>query len=110
MLLVRIQLQLSFFFAFLHTVSVNISVNKLFLQLFDHIAACLAQFAHDVGLRGEKLPLGFTFSFPCSQQGLTSGRLINWTKGFKCSGVEGRDVVRLLQDAVHRRQVCNNLV
>jgi len=43
------------------------------------------------------LPLGFTFSFPCSQEGLTKARLATWTKGFKCSGVEGEDVVRLLQ-------------
>jgi hexokinase len=45
----------------------------------------------------EKLPLGFTFSFPCSQEGLTKARLTTWTKGFKCAGVEGEDVVRLLK-------------
>lgn len=56
-------------------------------------------------LVGEKLPLGFTFSFPCVQDGLTSGRLITWTKGFKCSGVEGKDVVQLLSEAVARRNV-----
>ncbi|KAA8578960.1 hypothetical protein FQN60_016772, partial [Etheostoma spectabile] len=31
--------------------------------------------------------------------------LIRWTKGFNCSGVEGKDVVKLLRDAVHRRGV-----
>lgn len=31
--------------------------------------------------------------------------LIRWTKGFKCSGVEGEDVVQLLKEAVHRRGV-----
>ena len=31
------------------------------------------------------------------------GRLTNWTKGFKCSGVEGRDVVQLLREALDRR-------
>lgn len=45
----------------------------------------------------EKLPLGFTFSFPCSQEGLTKARLTTWTKGFKCAGVEGEDVVSLLK-------------
>ena len=31
------------------------------------------------------------------------GRLTSWTKGFKCSGVEGRDVVHLLREALDRR-------
>ena len=31
------------------------------------------------------------------------GRLTSWTKGFKCSGVEGRDVVLLLREALERR-------
>ncbi|CAF4916154.1 unnamed protein product, partial [Rotaria socialis] len=25
-------------------------------------------------------PIGFTFSFPCSQEGLASARLTSWTK------------------------------
>uniref|UniRef100_A0A8D1FFH0 hexokinase n=1 Tax=Sus scrofa TaxID=9823 RepID=A0A8D1FFH0_PIG len=29
--------------------------------------------------------------------------LISWTKGFKCSGVEGQDVVQLLRDAIQRQ-------
>jgi len=52
-----------------------------------------------------RIPLGFTFSFPCKQEGLTSARLVNWTKGFKCSGVEGEDVVQLLKDAIDKRNV-----
>lgn len=31
--------------------------------------------------------------------------LIHWTKGFNCSGVEGKDVVQLLKEAIHRRGV-----
>ena len=42
-------------------------------------------------------------SFPCKQEGLAVGRLTNWTKGFKCSGVEGEDVVSLLKQALQRR-------
>ena len=42
-------------------------------------------------------------SFPCKQEGLAVGKLTNWTKGFKCSGVEGEDVVTLLKQALHRR-------
>lgn len=33
------------------------------------------------------------------------GILVNWTKGFKASGCEGEDVVGLLKDAIHRREV-----
>lgn len=54
----------------------------------------------------EKLPLGFTFSFPLEQVGLTKGYLKTWTKGFDCSGVVGKDVVQQLEDAIRRRGVC----
>lgn len=63
---------------------------------------------HD--LAGQKLPLGFTFSFPCKQEGLDVGRLITWTKGFDCEGVEGEDVVRLLHEAIERRDVSHSLL
>ncbi|CAH0552933.1 unnamed protein product [Brassicogethes aeneus] len=72
-------------------------------QLFDHIAECLATFCKEEGLEGEVLPLGFTFSFPLVQKGLTVGVLERWTKGFKCSGVVGNDVVQLLEQAISRR-------
>lgn len=36
------------------------------------------------------------------QKGLTSALLVQWTKGFNCSGVQGRDVVQLLREAVKR--------
>ncbi|PIC53021.1 hypothetical protein B9Z55_000289 [Caenorhabditis nigoni] len=73
--------------------------------LFDHIADCMAKFMEENNLKdATKLPLGFTFSFPCEQDGLTRGKLVTWTKGFKASGVEGADVVTLLRDACHRRK------
>ena len=71
--------------------------------LFDHIADCLATFLQARGLKHQTLPLGFTFSFPLVQQGLAVGRLAQWTKGFQCSSVEGRDVVQLLRQAIKRR-------
>ena len=71
--------------------------------LFDHIAECLANFIKDRKLDTQVLPLGFTFSFPCRQKGLAVGELISWTKGFTCSGVEGEDVVALLQKAIAKR-------
>ncbi|XP_017780515.1 PREDICTED: hexokinase type 2 isoform X1 [Nicrophorus vespilloides] len=72
-------------------------------QLFDHIADCLAKFMKEEKVQKEKLPLGFTFSFPLQQLGLTRGMLERWTKGFNCSGVIGQDVVQLLKDAIARR-------
>ena len=39
-------------------------------ELFDHIAKCLSDFVFDRELQDEVLPLGFTFSFPCEQEGL----------------------------------------
>lgn len=56
-------------------------------------------------VQNETLPLGFTFSFPCEQIGLTKGLLIKWTKGFNCEGVVGGNVVELLEDAIRRRNV-----
>ncbi|KAK9303723.1 hypothetical protein QLX08_004717 [Tetragonisca angustula] len=72
-------------------------------QLFDHIAQCLALFVKDLNLQDQVLPLGFTFSFPLDQQGLTRGYLVRWTKGFNCSGVIDEDVVGLLEQAIERR-------
>jgi len=72
-------------------------------SLFDYIADCLANFVASRGLADMTLPLGFTFSFPCRQKGLAKGDLIAWTKGFKCAGVEGQDVVALLQKAIRKR-------
>ena len=74
--------------------------------LFDHIACCLDDFVKrrpHIGHRA--LPLGFTFSFPVDQKSLISGLLIRWTKGFTADGVEGHDVVRLLKEALQRKQV-----
>jgi len=75
------------------------------LQLFDHIASCIAEFLYELGLSDEHFTLGFTFSFPCRQLSLASATLVKWTKGFKCSGVENEDVVALLHQAIRRRQV-----
>ena len=71
--------------------------------MFDHISDCLADFVTDREIQDEQLPLGFTFSFPCEQEGLARARLVKWTKGFNCAGVEGEDVVQLLREAIARR-------
>ncbi|KHJ96589.1 Hexokinase [Oesophagostomum dentatum] len=78
--------------------------DSIALQLFDHIAHCIALFTEEqFGKEKKKLPLGFTFSFPCRIDHLTKGILIHWSKGFKASGVEGKDVVKLLRKACKKR-------
>ncbi|XP_059057217.1 hexokinase type 2 [Achroia grisella] len=73
------------------------------IALFDHIAECLANFMKEHEVYEERLALGFTFSFPLKQTGLTKGVLQRWTKGFSCSGVVNEDVVQALKDAISRR-------
>lgn len=79
-------------------------------ELFDHIAFCLAEFVREQKVQDEVLPLGFTFSFPCQQNGLTKGLLIKWTKGFNCSDVVNKNVVELLEDAIRKRNDIKILV
>ncbi|RUS81302.1 hypothetical protein EGW08_010944, partial [Elysia chlorotica] len=78
-------------------------------QLFDHIADCIFKFMCDHDLHDRTLPLGFTFSFPCRQVGLDKAILTTWTKGFKCDGVEGHDIVGLLHQAIQRRGDMKNV-
>ncbi|KAF6081402.1 hexokinase 3 [Phyllostomus discolor] len=72
-------------------------------QLFDFAARCLSEFLDAFPVGNRRLQLGFSFSFPCHQTGLDRSILISWTKGFRCSGVEGQDVVQLLRDAIKRQ-------
>ncbi|XP_041603625.1 hexokinase-3 isoform X2 [Vulpes lagopus] len=105
-------------------------------QLFDFAAHCLSEFLDALPVGKQGLQLGFSFSFPCHQTGLDRVRqsghgdsgwscssmksiegvtqlfcpqstLISWTKGFRCSGVEGHDVVQLLRDAIKRHGAYN---
>ncbi|XP_019954385.1 hexokinase-1 [Paralichthys olivaceus] len=72
-------------------------------RLFDHVAECLGDFMEKHNIKDKKLPVGFTFSFPCQQTKLDEGYLITWTKRFKAGGVEGMDVVKLLNKAIKKR-------
>ncbi|KAM9695730.1 hexokinase-3 [Trichechus inunguis] len=72
-------------------------------QLFDFAACCLTKFLGALPVSNQCLPLGFSFSFPCHQTGLDRSILISWTEGFRCSDVEGQDVVQLLRDAIERQ-------
>jgi hexokinase len=75
-------------------------------ELFGFIASNLANFvAKEKPGRfqletGKKREIGFTFSFPVNQTSIVSGTVIKWTKGFKVSGMEGKNVVACLNEAM----------
>uniref|UniRef100_A0A672F8A9 Phosphotransferase n=1 Tax=Salarias fasciatus TaxID=181472 RepID=A0A672F8A9_SALFA len=50
----------------------------------------------------KKHPLAFTFSFPCEQPTLDQGFLLEWTKDFSVRGLQGKDVVDSLRQAIKR--------
>jgi len=74
-------------------------------ELWDYIADCLQQFIefHHEGEKLDQLPLGFTFSYPATQDYIDHGVLQRWTKGFDISGVEGQDVVPPFEAALAER-------
>ena len=76
-------------------------------ELWGYIADCLQQFIeyHHEGEKLDKLPLGFTFSYPASQEYINHGVLQRWTKGFDIEGVEGSDVVPPFEKALEERGV-----
>ncbi|NWI97254.1 HXK3 protein, partial [Pitta sordida] len=73
--------------------------------LFDFMAQCLSKFLADTSSIQERLPLGFVFPFSCHKTKLDKAVLISWSKGFSCSGVEGKDVVQLLQEAIYKQEL-----
>lgn len=76
--------------------------------LFGFIADCIGSFLekhNEPKKRSEPLHMGFTFSFPVQQTGIASGKLLHWTKGFDCKDAVGRDVVQLLQEQLHEREI-----
>eukprot|EP00090_Calanus_glacialis_P047320 TRINITY_DN9760_c0_g1_i2.p1 TRINITY_DN9760_c0_g1~~TRINITY_DN9760_c0_g1_i2.p1 ORF type:complete len:526 (+),score=148.61 TRINITY_DN9760_c0_g1_i2:48-1625(+) len=76
-------------------------------DLFNFMADKLKEFMVEHQLMGERYNLGFTFSFPTIQHSLASADLATWTKGFVCAGVEGEDVVKLLEKAIKRHPEIN---
>lgn len=76
-------------------------------DLWNFIAECLKKFVDEEFPEGcdHKLPLGFTFSYPASQDRINEGVLQRWTKGFDIDGVEGHDVVPMLQVAIEKQKV-----
>ncbi|KAK6460052.1 hexokinase [Scheffersomyces coipomensis] len=76
-------------------------------ELWDFIAECLKKFVDEEFPEGVEspLPLGFTFSYPASQNSINEGVLQRWTKGFDIPGVEGHDVVPQLQESIEKFKV-----
>ncbi|KAL8283309.1 hypothetical protein RQP46_005719 [Phenoliferia psychrophenolica] len=81
-------------------------------ELFDFCAECLGRFIIDhygdddgqVDLE-EPIPLGFTFSYPCIQEGINHGVLLRWTKGFGAPNVEGHDVAAMFSKSLEKFSV-----
>jgi len=76
-------------------------------ELWEYIADCLQQFVetHHNGQKLDELHLGFTFSFPATQDYIDHGVLQRWTKGFDIAGVEGENVVPMFEAAIAKRGV-----
>lgn len=74
-------------------------------ELWGYVADCLQQFVdyHHEGKKPDALPLGFTFSYPATQDYIDHGILQRWTKGFDIDGVEGKDVVPPFEAALKER-------
>jgi hexokinase len=77
-------------------------------ELWEYVADCVQQFIEyhheDEELSGlGQIPLGFTFSYPATQDYIDHGVLQRWTKGFDISGVEGEDVVPQFEAALKKR-------
>lgn len=74
-------------------------------ELWEYIADCLQQFVetHHRGQVPDRLPLGFTFSYPATQDFIDHGVLQRWTKGFDIAGVEGHNVVPMFEEALAKR-------
>ncbi|KAL4800055.1 hexokinase-domain-containing protein [Aspergillus venezuelensis] len=68
-------------------------------ELWEYTVDCVQQFIeyHHENQNLSQLPLGFTFSYPATQDYIDHGVLQRWTKGFDIDGVEGEDVVPPLE-------------
>jgi len=74
-------------------------------ELWEYLANCMQQFIedHHAGQELTKIPLGFAFSYACSQDYVDNGVLQRWTKGFDIKGVEGHDVVPQFEAALKKK-------
>ncbi|KAI9217595.1 putative glucokinase [Blastocladiella britannica] len=88
------------------------SADRLFGFIAASVASFIAKHRDELGAppsdKGYKL--GFTFSFPVAQTAIDRGTLGTWTKGFDCPDAVGRDVVEMLQEALHKLGVAVQVV
>jgi hexokinase len=81
--------------------------------LWDFVAESVENFIKDQGLKADeknRISLGFTFSYPATQDRLDHGVLQTWTKGLDIKGVEGEDVAEQFQRAMNKRDIPVKLV
>ncbi len=69
----------------------------------DDLFGPVAQFVVDILADSGPYSIGFIFAFPMDQTGVRGGRLTKWTKEFAFDGVEGEDMVLLLERAISSR-------
>lgn len=74
-------------------------------NLYHNIGESLDTFlkGQDLTKGKKKLPLGFTFSYPTTQERIDHGKLQTWTKGLQITGVEGEDVAAQLRVELEKR-------
>jgi hexokinase len=84
-------------------------------ELWTYVADKVKTFLQDKGLdktytRQRPMPLGFTFSYPATQERIDHAILQTWTKGFDIKGVEGEDVAAQLRHKLEERDLPLELV
>jgi len=80
-------------------------------ELFNFLARSIRSFLKEHKIKiDKKHRIGFTFSFPIKKKGIAQGILVRWTKGFHAKGAEGKDVVKLLNDALKRNGLLDSKV
>ncbi|CAO3674941.1 unnamed protein product [Umbelopsis ramanniana] len=80
-------------------------------QLCDFIADSVDTFLTEINTDtySETLQLGFTFSFPVNLRTINRGNLMQWTKGYCCTGAIGKDPGLMLQDSFRRKNMKVNV-
>lgn len=75
-------------------------------ELWGFVAESIGKFLdHYHPDSNDNVHIGFTFSYPCTQDAINHGVLQRWTKGFDIDGVEGKDVAPMLQKALDDRKI-----
>ena len=77
--------------------------------MFDFLAECIDDFIKTTPSIGdEKVPLGFSFSYPMVQKSVDSGFLITWTKSYDLPDAINKDAVDLLRQSIKEKVSVND--